>query len=98
MLGKVKQTITDWQKLTHDEVQRINNGQNIEVEINLHYGKDCKSGPEVIRLYCIHSYAYVRSLRPMRNQPSLMFVNEIFIVNSGIRILYLLFVFSKGRG
>ena len=47
MLGKVKQTITDWQKLTHDEVQRINNGQNIEVEINLHYGKDCKSGPEV---------------------------------------------------
>nr|ALC78839.1 hemelipoglycoprotein-1 [Dermanyssus gallinae] len=46
MVAKVKQTTTDWEKLTKEQVMHVNDGQRMDVLMNLQYGKSCKTGDE----------------------------------------------------
>ncbi|OQR71212.1 large lipid transfer protein-like [Tropilaelaps mercedesae] len=48
LISKAKQTTTDWEKVHNDKIQHVNDDQKVEVDTTLHYGKNCKSGAEVV--------------------------------------------------
>lgn len=47
IINKIKQTTTDWEKMTPEAISHINDDQNIEIDSDIRYGKNCISDAQV---------------------------------------------------